>query len=162
MKSAHGIRGELFIVLFAGRADWQTEQLGLQLPDAPTLTLHKIKRSKPHKNGLIVTLDDVLDRTHAETLRRAQVFVPNEVLKADEGGPIFLKQIEGFTLCDVNGTEQGVITGFATNGAQDLLVVKTADGEALVPFVEPFLRDIDFDKKHVRMDLPPGLLNPED
>ena len=62
-------------------------------------------------------------------------------------------------MCNPEGELIGEIVDFSSNGAQDLLVVKTTAGhEALVPFVDDFIFNIDFDARQVRMDLPPGLI----
>jgi 16S rRNA processing protein RimM len=118
---------------------------------------------RPHKDGLIAELKGVVDRNHSETLRKSAVYIPEAALQAEPGEAIYLQQILGFTLVDVSQNVLGEVVGFATNGAQDLLRVKPADqAEFLVPFIEQFLVKIDFDKRQVSMDLPPGLAGDEE
>lgn len=131
----------------------------LLLPDATELKEFEVEKSKPHKDGLIVKLKGVPSRNEAETLRKSAVFVSEEVLVSEPGEPIFLGEIEGFTLVSKDDAVLGKITGFSSNGPQDLLKVETPKGERLVPFIDEFIVDIDFDKECVRMDLPPGLLD---
>jgi len=96
-------------------------------------------------------------------MRKSGVYIAEELLVAEEGDQIFLKQIENFTLVDTSGVNLGRIVGFGTNGAQDLLRVERPNGvEALIPFVDAFLVNIDFDKNLVKMDLPQGLLDLEE
>jgi 16S rRNA processing protein RimM len=159
VKSAHGIRGELFIQLFAGRADWESDELQLLAPGESELRTYEIETLRPHKEGLIVQLAGVKDRNASEALRKSQVYIPESCLESEEGDTIFLKQISGFELTDKDGQALGRIEGFSSNGMQDLLEVRTPKGISLVPFVDDFIVDIDFDKKQVRMDLPPGLLD---
>lgn len=165
VQSAHGIRGELFVRLNAGQADW--------LDDVETLSLFKkgdeqpasfeIKKISEHKDGLIVGLEGLTDRNRAEELAKCSVYIDEALLESEEGEPIFLKQILGFSLVDMNGAVLGVIRGFASNGQQDLLrVYPDSGGEALIPFIDEFIKHIDFDKQQVTMDLPPGLFNLED
>lgn len=158
VKSAHGIRGELFLGLFAGQADWDTDTLHLLLPGQKTLKEFVVESLSPHKEGLIAAFEGVNSRNDAEALKRSQVYVSEDVLEAEEGDQIFLKQILNFEVADADGARLGEIVGFSSNGLQDLLQVRTSTGQYLVPFVEDFIVDIDFDKKQVRMDLPPGLL----
>lgn len=164
VKSAHGIRGELFVRLAAGQADWleQVQELALLTPPYENLKIFEIQKVRPHKDGLIVAFKEVPSRNEAEMLVKSQVYIREECLTAEEGESIYLHQIQGFTLVDPQGAILGQITGFGTNGPQDLLRVQTPQGEALVPFVDAFLLAIDFDKRQVSMDLPQGLLSLEE
>ena len=162
-NTAHGIRGELFVRLFNEQADWlsKTNELAL-LPEAQAnLKIFTISSFRKHKAGFISQFKEIPDRNAAEILRRAAVYVREEVLLSTEPDVIYLHQIDGFAVVDPSGQVLGQIEGFASNGPQDLLRLKVADSgrEALVPFVPAFIVDIDFDNKRVRMDLPPGLLD---
>ena len=161
VKGAHGIRGEVFVGLFAERADWldAVVELGLVLPRQKEAKTYAIEAIRPHKEGLIAALGGIITRNDSEALRGAHVYIDETALESEPGEPIFLRQIEGFRLIDANDGEIGTITGFSTNTSQDLLRVTTSGGDALVPFVEAFLLNIDFDKREVKMDLPPGLLD---
>lgn len=165
VQSAHGLRGELFVRLYAGVADWQNdaENLSLLLKNESSLKSFSIHKMSAHKDGFIVKFNEVRDRNHADALAKSGVYVSEDLLQSDEGEPVFLKQIDGFEVLDKEGALLGKITGFGSNGPQDLLKVQTpAMKEALVPLVDAFLVHIDFDKQTVTMDLPPGLLNLED
>jgi 16S rRNA processing protein RimM len=152
--------------LHADRADWadETETLLLLPPGKSELETFAILSMKPHKDGWILELKGVGDRNRAEELAKAAVYIDSGLLVENEPGEqIYLKQILGFEVVDKNGLILGGIVGFGTNGPQDLLRVKPASGkEALIPLIDAFLVHIDFDKKQVTMDLPPGLLNLEE
>jgi 16S rRNA processing protein RimM len=162
IKSAHGIRGELYIQLYAGQADWLD---GLEsiffLNDE--LKEWRVLAAKPHKEGLILSVEGCADRNMAESLRGRAVYILEDLLVAEDGEEIFLHQILDFTVCDADGRRIGVIRGFATNGAQDLLRVEREGGagEALIPFVDDFIVRLDFDKRELLMELPDGLLDVE-
>lgn len=162
--SAHGIRGEVFIRLIAGQADWieQTKALLLVAPDGTQKPV-QMASVRPHKDGLVVKFREIPDRNGAEAIRKFKVYVPEVALVSEPGERIFLHEIEGFHLREAKlGKIVGRIAGFATNGPQDLLRVDRQGREALVPFIDAFLVNIDFDKKEVTMDLPEGLLNVEE
>lgn len=165
VPSAHGLRGEIFVRLYAGESDWHedAESLSLLLANSTALKAFTIHKATPHKDGLIVKFNEICDRNQAEAVAKSGVYIEESLLQSDEGEPVFLKQLEGFEVVDKEGNSLGRITGFASNGPQDLLQVKTAAGkEALVPLVDDFLVHIDFDKQQVTMDLPPGLFNLEE
>ncbi len=165
VRDAHGLKGELFIVLFAKVADWLSkletfDLIRKELVDGKIEEVRHsftVKRVKPHKNGLILNPNEMEDRTQAEGFAGATFEIPSELLVSEEGETIYLKEIEGFTVFD-GKTEVGPITGFSSNGAQDLLKVKSSGGEAEIPFVPEMINKLDFKNKRVMMDLPQGLL----
>lgn len=152
----------MHVQLFAGQADWEAEELFLVLPGTRELKRFALVSERPHKEGLIAVLEGVGDRNAAEAIAKSPVYVSNEVLVSENGEQIFLHEILGFDVTDPAGQVLGRIEAFRDNGAQDLLEVRTGKGLSLVPFVDDFIVEIDFDKKQVRMDLPPGLIDAED
>jgi 16S rRNA processing protein RimM len=165
VSMAHGIRGEAFVRLYAGRSDWhsQAKSLSLLMKGTDVLKVLSVQKITPHKDGLIVKFAEVRDRNQAEAIAKSGVYITEDLLQSPEGEPVFLKQIEGFEIVDKQGVLLGKISGFGSNGPQDLLKVDTPEGkEALVPLVDAFLVHIDFDKQRVTMDLPPGLFSLEE
>lgn len=165
VKSAHGIRGEIFIQLYASKADWLSSlnNIFLLLPGGSELSAWEVEFRRPHKEGLILKVKGCSDRNKSETMRKSGAYIPESWLQAEPGAAIFLAQILNFAVLDRTGLELGKISGFATNGMQDLLRLQRARGpEALIPFVDAFIVNIDFDKHQVTMDLPPGLLSIEE
>lgn len=161
VKDAHGLRGEVYIQLEAKSADWldSAGELFLQKADGEALDRMVIERAKPFKEGLIVKFEGVVDRNASELLRKARVFLDEDLLVAEPGDRVFLNQLLDFELFD--RTESvGRVVGFMTNGAQDLLrIERPGRKEALIPLVDAYILSIDFDKQTLAMDLPPGLLS---
>lgn len=156
VKDAHGLKGELYIQLSAGRADWLSsfKEFWLQKSE---LQHFKVAAAKPHREGLIVKTDTILDRTQAEKLKGFQFLIPESYLQSEPGETIFLKQIEGFRVI-ANGKDLGLIQGFSSNGPQDLLKLKLNGSEVLIPLVKEFIDGFDFDSHELRMSLPEGLI----
>lgn len=161
VKDAHGLRGEVFIRLFAGRADWLNafNSAYLVSPDAAEVHGIEVEHAKPHKDGLIVKIKDVEDRTPAESLRGYELEIPVDYLVSAPGERIFLHEIMGFNLLDLTTGIETVIEGVTSNGPQDLLIVKVGGDERLVPLVKDFIEKIDFAERTLHMRLPLGLLN---
>jgi 16S rRNA processing protein RimM len=155
VKDAHGLKGELYVQLFAKRADWLSSFREFWLGEEQAVR-YFVERAQPHKLGLIVKSESIQDRTSAERLKGQAFFIPISYLQSEEEGTFFLYQILGFALMD-GERSAGRIADFASNGAQDLLVVENGAKRFLVPFVEAFIRNIDFDGRVIHMELPPGL-----
>ncbi len=165
VRDAHGLKGELFIVVFAKVADWSTALKNFDLVRKETVDgklqevrySFTVKRLKPHKNGLIVKPVEIEDRTQAEAFQGAIFEISAELLVSAEGETIFLSEIQGFTVFD-GETEIGPIESFASNGPQDILKVPSAYGEALIPLVPEFVTKLDFKNRRLIMNLPEGLI----
>lgn len=173
VKDAHGLKGELWVVLFAGEADWleslradgtfglsRSESAESEVGSAPTM--YRLKGAKPHKNGLILQSPDIVDRTQAESMRGQFLTIPARYLVGEE--EYFLSEIEGFAVHVRSGDEEefaplGPITGFSHNGAQDLLLVAASDGEVMIPFVDDFVDVVRAGDRAVFMTLPKGLID---
>ena len=179
VKDAHGLKGEIWVVLFAGHADWLEELRetgGFLLAASEDVTSEEelkagsteyaLKGAKPHKNGLILQSPDITDRTAAEKLRGKFLIIPDSYLESDEGEEFFLSEVEGFKV--VEGDKVlGKVVGFTSNVAQDLLIVslekearpgvKKGD-EIDIPFVEAIVVGVDAESEKLEVELPPGLI----
>ena len=96
----------------------------------------------------------------AERLRGAELVVdaPADERPAD-GDEYYDRQLVGLRVHDAAGRDAGELVGVLHNPAQDLLVVRTADGERLVPFVAALVPEGDLDAGRVRLADVPGLLD---
>jgi len=161
IKEAHGLRGDLYVLIFSKDISWaeDLETVALSLPDQENNpTKFQVKKWKSYKDGLLIQFENILDRTQAEKLKGQMFFISESLLEADEGETIYLSEIEGFEIVDSQGEKLGRIKGFSTNIAQDLLVVeKATGGEAEIPFVEDFIIDLDFEGRKLEMKLPEGI-----
>ncbi len=163
IKEAHSLKGEVYFLIFSGEAAWldqlkaQSVQLVDESGDRPKKTI-KILKYRPHKKGFIAFLEGVTDRTQAEGLKGYILKVPGEFLTSSPGEDIYLSEVSGFSVVS-NGQSIGVVTGFSSNGAQDLIIVKNKTSEYDIPFIKEFIDKIDFEGKKIFMSLPEGLLD---
>ena len=160
VKEAHGLRGELYVLIFSGDTSWSEslENFQLVLPSENEGREFHVKKIRPHKKGVILSANEIVDRTAAEKLIGSQFFVPEDLFISQKGETIYLSEILNFSLIDEKNEKLGEISGFSSNGIQDLLIIKNQDGEHLVPFVAPWIVDMDFNAKSLKMSLPEGLL----
>ncbi len=163
VKDAHGLKGDLYIIIFSKDISWlkQVESFALApVENEAKKTIFEIEKIKAFKDGVMLKPKNILDRTQAEFLKGQLFYLPAEIFESDEGETIFLREILGFTVIDQNDQILGPIKDFSTNTMQDLLVVELTSGKRVeIPFVEEFIVDLDFDNKKLHMDLPEGLLD---
>ncbi len=165
IKDSHGLKGELFVALFAGEAPWLPEikkfTLEYKSPNKEDHTLHRefvIRSVRPHKKGLIIQTEEITDRTQADKYIGAVFQIPKKLTVSRAGENIFLGEIEGFTVQDEDLGNIGVITAFSSNGVQDLLIVTSEEDEYQIPLVKDFLIEIVWHEKKLLMKLPDGIL----
>lgn len=166
IHSAQGIRGDVFVFLFAKEAAWEGQWQTLSLsassetePDSHFKILKKKSHFKQHKPGFVLTLEGVTTCNQAEDLIGMNVYVPESFLTTEDGEKPFMREVLGFDVIDVNRGWVGKVAGFSGNNLQYLVVIETQDGETFeVPFVSPIYCETHRDKKEVVFDIPHGLL----
>jgi len=163
VREPHGLKGDLYILIFSGDISWAPSLKNFFLKNRQTgeLMNYTAQRVKPFKKGLIVKASEVSDRNESELLKSCEFFIPEEILVSKKGETIFLSEIQGFMVKTPEHESLGPIVGFSSNVAQDLLVIEYAEKKVEIPFVEAFIKKIDFKNKYIVMDLPEGLLDIE-
>lgn len=161
IKDAHGIKGELYVLIFSKDTSWHKELKTFVIAKDESRSGSRaltIEKAKPHKDGLIIKTKEINDRNQSEAIKGQLFFISEDLLSSDDGETIYLSEIEGFEVQAEDGAVIGEIEGFSTNNIQDLLVVNTGKKTVEIPFVEAFIVDIDYEAEVIVMDLPPGLL----
>ncbi|MFP5345645.1 MAG: ribosome maturation factor RimM [Actinomycetes bacterium] len=153
----HGVRGEVSVEL---RTDVPERRFvpGVRLTTEPSsagpLTVHAVR---DHNGRLLVSFDEVRDRTTAEGLR--DVLLLAEVGDDEEPEAWHLHELVGLRAEAADGSLLGTVVGLEHGPAQDLLVVREPSGhEALVPFVTAIVPTVDVPGGRVVLDPPAGLL----
>lgn len=163
VREAHGLKGDLYVLIFSGDISWakRMKTFGLKGKDSDEVQTFNVERTKPFKKGLIVKAAEILDRTAAEGVEHFEFYVDDELLVSKPGETIYLSEIKNFKLKNPAQETLGEIVGFSSNGVQDLLVVETQGKKVEIPFVDAFIKKIDFKHQSVVMDLPEGLFDIE-
>jgi 16S rRNA processing protein RimM len=158
---AHGVRGEVVVEVRTdepGRRFADGAQLQTQPGAAGPLT---VAHARDHSGRLVVAFAQVGDRTAAEALRGTLLLA--DVNPDEQAGPdeFYDHQLVGLRARTRSGEEVGEVVAVEHGGAQDLLVVRRAGAEVLVPFVAAIVPEVDLQTGVVVLDPPGGLLDPE-
>lgn len=165
VKSAHGIKGELYIQLLSKKAEWLSDMKSFRLKPLPGSSVEPMtfsfKRVKPHKLGLIVLPEGFNNRNQSELWKGADFLIDRSIFETKEDETPYLVEFEGFEVFDVNLGLIGHVRGFMDNGAQDLLIVQKfeSEEEIWIPFVDAFIVEMDKAAGVIKMDLPEGLVD---
>jgi 16S rRNA processing protein RimM len=162
LTKAHGLKGAIKVELYTDDPDRRFTPgavFTLQVPTSSpwhgkTLELIELKWYNTHA---VAFFKDVPDRTVAESLIKAILWVeqdPTELPEEDDAW--FDHQLVGLRVLR-DGTEVGVVTQIDHFPAQDLLTVRTASCDVLVPFVKAIVTAVDVKAGTLTVTPPLGL-----
>jgi 16S rRNA processing protein RimM len=171
LVKAHGLKGAFKLELYTDDPDGRFvtgAEFTLQVPESSpwhgkTVTVREFRWMNSHP---VVFLEGIEDRTAAESLVRAILWVDQDAAATDEEDAWYDHQLVGLDVVR-DGAVVGRIIRVEHLPAQDLLIVKPstgADGEILVPFVAAIVPEVDVAAHRVVVTPPPGLfeeLEPE-
>lgn len=159
IKGSHGIKGEVFLLIFSKDISWVSTKLQIYLSkNEKDFTAYTLNRVKPHKDGVIAVLAGVMTRNESDLLIGQEIWVDKSVFTSKNQQSLYLIEIEGFQIIDKSAGAIGFIKGFSSNTAQDLLLVEDEGSEYEIPFVKEFILNISHNDKIVETNLPEGLL----
>ncbi len=74
-------------------------------------------------------------------------------------GEYFVEQIIGLEVIDQDGNKVGVVKAINTQSYQKLLTIKTEGKDAMIPYVDHFVKEIDLETKTMHVNIIPGLIS---
>jgi 16S rRNA processing protein RimM len=117
----------------------------------------RIEEARPQGRIWALKLEGISDRTAAEGLVGAELLAPREALGDAGDGRHLWADLEGLEVVTAAGEAVGRVTGLYETGAVDVLIVKGARGEKLVPLA-PYV-EVDLAARRIVVDPPEGLLD---
>ncbi|MCC6318345.1 MAG: 16S rRNA processing protein RimM [Gemmatimonadaceae bacterium] len=165
LRRAHGIRGELLVepmtetpdAIFApGARVFAGTATGDPGPSPRTLT---VEDAREFRDLLLVTFEEIVDRTEAEKWRDRYLLVPEADVEAPADDEIFVHQLAGLELFAGDGTHIGTVLGSYDVAGRLLLEVRRAQGTVLLPYEAPFISAVDVPGRRLVMTLPDGMLD---
>lgn len=154
-----GLKGELVADLltdFPERFE-HLEDVTALTPDTKKLDL-KIEDFWFQNGRVVLRFADFDTIEKAETLRDCEICVPESEAVDLDTDEYFDWQLEGCRVETLDGTTVGKVTGVMRNGGTEILVVKAAKSDHLIPFVAAICTEVDIENKLIRIDPPEGLL----
>lgn len=118
-----------------------------------------IKEAREHSGGVVASAREVDDRSAAEALRGARVFVPRSSFPTAGKDEYYWIDLIGLDVINREGLVLGQVTELLATGAQTVLVIGyTQDGKAqerMVPFVAAYVDDVDLPGRRITVDWQP-------
>ncbi len=169
---AWGIRGWLRIQPFAAEPEallsaryWllkPPESSGPARALVPTARFPEsltIAEVKLHGDGIVARAEGVADRSAAEGLRGARIFIPRSSFPAAAADEYYWADLIGLAVSNRQGELLGRVVGLLDTGPHSVLRIRPessceADGadERLIPFVAAYVDDVDLGRRLITVD----------
>ena len=159
---AHGIRGALKVYSYAETADgWSAHSdLIIQAPGGER-TSYAVIQCQPYKQVVRVTLKEVTTRSEAEALAGYDILVPRSSLPPLDEDTYYWHDLIGMAVYTTEDHHLGIIDHIIPTGANDVYVIKPAEGdpagEILIPAIASVVIDVDTETGRMVVTLPEGL-----
>ena len=118
-----------------------------------------IREAKEHSDTVVASAQDVDDRTAAEALKGARIFIPRSSFPTAATDEFYWVDLLGLDVVNREGVALGQIRDLLSTGPQTVLVMEyTEDGktlERMIPFVSQFVDGVDIPWRRITVDWQP-------
>jgi len=115
-----------------------------------------IKEAKVHSDTVVASAHEVDDRTAAEALRGARIFVARSSFPVAEKDEYYWVDLIGLDVVNREGLGLGTVKELLSTGAQTVLVLDyVQDGkpqERMIPFVSVYIDEVDLPARRILVD----------
>jgi len=115
-----------------------------------------IKEAKEHSDTVVATAQDVDDRSAAEALRGARIFVSRSSFPSAADDEYYWVDLIGLDVVNRQDEALGSVKELLSTGPQTVLVLEyQQDGKAcerMIPFVAAYVDDVDLKARRIRVD----------
>jgi 16S rRNA processing protein RimM len=161
VAGVYGIRGWVKLQSYTRPAENLLDYPGCRLQTAQGHEA-KLIQGRVHGNGLVAQFSDaqgrpIEDRDVAAALIGAEVQVDRSELPEPPAGSYYWSDLLGLEVVSIDGLPLGRVVELMENGAQDVLVLKDAEGlERMIPFVPgPIIQSVDLKTQRIVADWAP-------
>ena len=162
ITGAHGIKGVVKVFSYAESVSRYASGTSLHVKDAEgDENVVKIKWAKPHSKVILLSLEGITNRNQAEALLGSELYINRALLDEPEEGTFYWSDLIGLEVFDMQAEYVGRVSSIIETGSNDVYVVTCSEAghikETLVPALEWVVKEIDLEKKIMRIDPPEGL-----
>lgn len=119
----------------------------------------KIKEAKIHSDTVVAWAHEVDDRTAADALRGARIFIAKSSFPTPQKDEYYWVDLIGLAVVNREGLALGQVFELLSTGPQTVLVINDeVDGQVLqrmIPFVAAYVDDVDLAARRILVDWQP-------
>lgn len=118
--------------------------------------LLRVREAKDHSDTVVACAEDIPDRSAAEALKGARVFVPRSSFPTAGTDEYYWVDLMGLEVVNREGVALGRVADLMATGPQTVLVLAfEVDGkpqERLIPFVSAYVDGVDMAARRITVD----------
>jgi len=118
--------------------------------------LLRVREAKEHSDTVIASAQDVDDRTAAEALKGARIFIPRSSFPTAGDDEFYWVDLIGLEVFNREGEPLGQVRELLSTGPQTVLVLEYGEGgkvlERMIPFVSAYVDSVDIAGKRITVD----------
>jgi 16S rRNA processing protein RimM len=121
--------------------------------------LLRVREAKVHSDTVVAQAQEVDDRTAAEALKGARIFVPRSSFPTAATDEFYWVDLIGLSVVNREGVELGRVKELLSTGPQTVLVIEYVEAdkpaERMIPFVAVYVDSVDLAAKRITVDWQP-------
>lgn len=155
----HSFKGEVVIKLDTDEPEIYQKMESVFVNLGNNLIPFFIQESLLQKgNQLRVRFEGIESEEDAESILKADIYLPLTLLPKLTGNQFYYHEIIGFSVIDETYGDIGIVTGVNDTTAQALFEVQKEGRQILVPMIDEFILEVDRDQKKLHLKTPQGLI----
>ncbi|MBQ8005576.1 MAG: 16S rRNA processing protein RimM [Clostridia bacterium] len=144
--NTHGIKGTVKAESWCDSPEILADLERVFIFENGKLKKYRVVDASVFKKFVLFDLEGVTTPEAAEALREKILYLSREDIELEEGD-FFIADLIGLPVIDVNsGVEYGTLSDVINAGASDIYVIKTSNGETMMPAVNEFVKNVDLEK----------------
>lgn len=154
----HGTAGEVVVEVLSDAPDRFAAGARVEAGDpAGKRSPLTVRKARDDRGRLLVVFRQLSNRAAADAMRGALLSIPAADAAPPAEGTYYDWQIQGLEVVDEEGLPLGTLARVIERAGNDVWVIDTGDGEAMVPAVEEFIRSVDLEAGKIVIHVIPGL-----
>lgn len=157
--NAVALRGEVKVYNYSGYRE-RYEELERIIVDDKEIEIEKVRYQQ---QMVILKLSGIDDRNAAEAMKGKDVFITEEDLLDLPEDTFYIRDLIGLSVIEAENDQMiGKIKDVLQPSSQDIYVVALEKGgEAMIPVVSEFVKDVSIDEGYVKVHLIEGMIEDE-
>lgn len=132
------------------------ERVMVEKPNGEKKILSVVKLSNLVGDKVVIEFEEITNKTEGNLLAGGLIKINRDILGMAED-EYLLEDLLGMTVITFENENIGKVVDVFDTAAHDIIVVEDETTETLIPNIENFVKDIDFDKNEIYVEILDGM-----
>jgi len=119
----------------------------------------RVREAREHSDSIVACSDDIADRTSAEAIKGARIFIPRSSFPTPQDGEYYWVDLIGLQVINRQGVDLGRVHELLSTGPQTVLVLHAQEEgklhQRMIPFVAAYVDKVDLSGRCITVDWQP-------